>query len=345
MQIMAYFLLAEVKLFLQEASGPMEATDLLQQGLLQARQVPVDVFHALSKAWPVDIALERFRSTSEQLDTLMQTRKDAASAYSVHVVVCRCQENLDWLKDILDLALAGATVTLFSYSTCGQAWTHGPPVSTPQGVTVVSRTSTRNGPDMNSECSAQDVLTHVIDVATAAPTFTAFLSAADLLDDSEHRLLAMVFKSLGSRTFNLAGFLPLGMARAAPNAPSACELAVWQKQLRMELPHGYRGTRFVVSGSRLQRIPVDHYRSLLELVRSPPAICSSGSQMDLIISRAWHILFGEDARLPTRADNAELPLFLRFADGPSGFKSTRLPKTSAYLASQLGSLVYTHNNA
>merc|ERR1712046_90898 len=111
--------------------------------------------------------------------------------------------------------------------------------------------------------------------------------------------------------------------------------AVWRDSLGLGLPTGYEGANFVVSGTRILERSRSYYESLISLADTPPQVCvNSGVQaMNNVLSPMWHVVFGEPLQSPIRADNPELPLFLRAADGPSGFQLTRMPKSSAYLLS------------
>lgn len=336
MQVLAYLLLAEAKLYLQGPSPRGAAADLVRKGLEQAQGVPQDVYSALAKAWPMDLALDRFQSTAYRLRALVDSRNEEPFTFRVDVVVCRCAESLVWLADLVELVPVSGDIQLFSYNTCKEEQHNSAAITKLEPFKAVRfKSAPSHVAGANGECSARGVLAHILDVTTVAtPAFTLFLSAK-LLEGSERRLLEMVFHSIAQRTLD-TDYLSLGLARSAAQAPTPCELAVWRDELGLGLPLGYEGARFAVSGQRIKENPIDSYHSLLALLDAPPTPCSKGNDagadiVNRMLSSAWHVVFGEDIRLPIRADNEQLPVFLRFADGPSGFHNTRMPKTSTYL--------------
>ncbi|CAK9079354.1 Uncharacterized protein SCF082_LOCUS37863 [Durusdinium trenchii] len=184
----------------------------------------------------------------------------------VHFVLCRCDEDLSWLEELLEGMQAGG---VYLYETCG----HDDPE-------VVSG-ATAKGP--KGSCPAQIALTHVLRYKLDFPEFLLFLPSA---------------------------------------APLEQERYFYQLVL-----NSYEGSRFLVSAKRLVE-SIDRVASLMA------AFAESGCttvELEEAIANWWHIVFGEPAQLPIRAEDERLPMFLRVADGPSGFSRTRMPKSSDYL--------------
>lgn len=335
MQIMAYLLLAEARLHLHGPSRQGAAAELAARALEQAQVVPTEVYTALAKAWPMDMALERFQATAFHLNGLAEAR--SSEAFRVDFVICRCREDLQWLRELTEPEMVGSEAALFVYEACADQGHESDDLQQMRAFrTLHSQLAHSRGAAVRGECSAQGVLRHILSVTMeAAPAFTVFLSAMPP-DGSERGLLEMVVRSLALRTLEV-DFLPLGLQRSAPSAPTACDLAIWRDALGLGLPSGYGGARFAVSGARTRERAPGHYHGLLGLLEAPPVACGEGDSgagaVGALLSSAWHVAFGEEPRLPVRADDERLPLFLRFADGPSGFQGTRMPKVSTYLAS------------
>merc|ERR1712129_260531 len=184
----------------------------------------------------------------------------------------------------------------------------------------------------NGECAARGVLEHLVKHREAPPAFTVFLSA-NAPEEQESRLLSIVAQSLARRTLDVA-FLPLGFKRRPPARSSDCERGVWRGVFGQGVPQGYLGARFLVSGARLLERPAEYVHHLVDMLDTPPGECKGDTAaVSQAFAPAWHTVFSEDPQHPLRADDARLPMFLRFEDGLSGFQGTKMPKTSTYLAS------------
>lgn len=347
MQVVAYLLIAESKLHLQGAANDGPPADLVRLALQQAERVPVEIYAALARAWPLELALERYQATAFAVKSRMRPRGDGGieailASVLVHIVVCRCDEELGWLTDV---SWPGQR-EFFVYETCAAS----PPLPRGSGGAPASarRAAGPAARAPSGHCAARAVLAHAAEVAAAAaeaplPAFVLFLStvAPPPGGDAESHLLELVAQSIAQNSLD-AAFVPLGMRRAAPVAPSACERGVWRAAFGEGWPRGYQEARFLVSGKRIRSRSPQYYKQLIGLLDGLPPWCRAsgthapstgtpGASTDETFSGAWHALFGEPLLQPLRADDPRLPLFLRAADGPSGFHTTRMPQTSLYL--------------
>lgn len=285
----------------------------------------------------MEAAFQRFQATTFHLRQLIKDRDAAEHAYEVHFVTCHCRGNLSWLADVLPKTTS-SSASLFAYSTCDDSDDDSrASEETFAGLdTVFSAVHALKGPADSArsdvECAASGVLDHVARHHEAPPSFTVFLSVEEP-DGQERSLLSMLARSLDRRTLDVP-FLPLGARRSPPARASDCQRAVWRSAFGQGLPRGYEGARFLVSGDRLLQRPAAYFPHLLEMLRTPPGECNSDTAaVAQAFVPAWHAVFGDELQPPLRADDASLPLFLRFEDGPSGFQETKMPKTSTYLAS------------
>eukprot|EP00434_Breviolum_minutum_P002188 symbB.v1.2.001926.t1/scaffold55.1/size374282/8 len=343
MQILANMLYAEALLYLDGASRYGESAELVAQALQQTKRVQTEVLNALSHTWPLDIATHRFQETFLTVDGVAKQATLATSPSekeSVHLALCRCSENLDWFVSLLNKigSQPHLDLVIHLYETCGadegtqelqelQAAVFGHVKR--HDVPVVEL----GGTSASSDCTTHLVLKHLLghgnDVKTL-PKFLLFLPSAAPLE-AEEQLYKVVFKSITSRTLDV-DFMALGLTRSPPISLNACQKDLIQSQVLniQNYPLGYEGPRFLVSSQRL-RDSMNQVRSLISTFEQPPPHCTL-EQLEIAVANWWHIVFGEAAQLPIRADDDRLPMFVRVSDGPSGFSRTRMPKSSDYLS-------------
>eukprot|EP00928_Gymnodinium_smaydae_P040678 TRINITY_DN27568_c0_g1_i1.p1 TRINITY_DN27568_c0_g1~~TRINITY_DN27568_c0_g1_i1.p1 ORF type:complete len:479 (+),score=37.55 TRINITY_DN27568_c0_g1_i1:26-1438(+) len=347
MQIVAYILLAEARLFLHGPSPSSAAAELIAVGLDQSRIVPEDVYASLARAWPMEEALQRFQMTSVSLRSLVQQR--SSGSFSFHIVVCRCQEDLAWLAE--SAPTRRSAIALFVYDACSSSPGDGiapEVIARFADVHVAPASQDALGP--SGECASHAVFEHLMattrlgdsgDIprgSVSAPSHVAFISAKTP-EEPERHLLSLVLQSAAYQTLDV-DFLPLALQRSVPQAPTRCVLSIWREILGIVgAPSGYVGARFVANVSHILPRAFEVRHQLYSNDASPLRQCQSdvesGRWNDAVnhaLMCAWHVVFGRDRHQPLRADDESLPMFLRFADGPSGFWNTRMPKTSSYLA-------------
>ncbi len=254
---------------------------------------------------------------------------------SVHLALCRCSENLDWLVSLLTEISSQTSLDLVIhlYETCG---VDEGTLELQEAATVFGHvkreTVTGGGTSASSECTTHVVLKHLLGYGNddTLPKFLLFLPSAAPLE-AEEQLYKVVFKSITSRTLAV-DFMALGLTRSPPISLNACQKDLIQAQVLniQNYPLGYEGPRFLVSSQRI-RDSMDQVRSLISTFEQPPPHCTL-EQFEIAVANWWHIVFGEAAQLPIRADDDRLPMFVRVSDGPSGFSRTRMPKSSDYLS-------------
>ncbi|CAK9028845.1 unnamed protein product [Durusdinium trenchii] len=294
MQILANMLYGEALLYLDGPSRDGESAMLVAQAIEQTKRVQPEVLNALARTWPLDMATHRFQETFLALQGMA---KGDRKLDLVHFVLCRCDEDLSWLEDGFFEKLSPEVVS---------------------GATA-------KGP--KGSCPAQIALTHVLRYKLDFPEFLLFLPSAAPLEQ-ERYFYQLVLNSLLSHTLT-ADFVALGSTRAPPVSLDMCQRSLIQSGVLpiWNYPLGYEGSRFLVSAKRLVE-SIDRVASLMA------AFAESGCttvELEEAIANWWHIVFGEPAQLPIRAEDERLPMFLRVADGPSGFSRTRMPKSSDYL--------------
>lgn len=255
---------------------------------------------------------------------------------SVHLALCRCSENLDWLVSLLNEigSQPHLDLVVHLYETCGadQGTQELQELQAAAFGHVKRETVVFGGTSASSDCTTHLVLKHLLgygnDVKTL-PKFLLFLPSAAPLE-AEEPLYKVVFKSITSRTLDV-DFMALGLTRSPPISLNACQKDLIQSQVLniQNYPLGYEGPRFLVSSQRLR--DSNQVRSLISTFEQPPPHCTL-EQLEIAVANWWHIVFGEAAQLPIRADDDRLPMFVRVSDGPSGFSRTRMPKSSDYLS-------------
>merc|ERR1712107_193142 len=99
----------------------------------------------------------------------------------------------------------------------------------------------------------------------------------------------------------------------------------------------YCCSHFVISRDRIDAHPVQFYEHLVRLVSEAPyarvqgGSCTIGKKPCYVMEFLWHRVFGESDELPLRAEQASLPLALRYEGG----RTSRFPsplKVAPYLA-------------
>eukprot|EP00933_Yihiella_yeosuensis_P040803 TRINITY_DN35199_c0_g1_i1.p1 TRINITY_DN35199_c0_g1~~TRINITY_DN35199_c0_g1_i1.p1 ORF type:complete len:482 (-),score=107.64 TRINITY_DN35199_c0_g1_i1:475-1920(-) len=355
MQVISYTLMAEAQLYIDGPSTSGYAAELLFTALEQGKSVEQDVLNSLGRAWPIDLAMDRFQAKLLDLRKLAAARgwnaekrqlletqskdgqSESASPFAVHIVICRCGgQSLDWLAELVPPALPA---TFLIYEACDGDPHDGLEALRRAGSgspNLQQQAAAGSADTSRGECSAEGVLWHVNLFAEAAPAFTAFLPA-EPPGEQEQQFLRLVLQSLAQRTLDTE-YLALGWQRVAPKRASACQSSIFYEHFGLKShPMGYSGSRFIVDASRF-REAVAPSRKLLSMIEDPPATCKGGdaaaepaSMVAEAVASAWHVLFGESAHLPIRSDDSRLPAFLRPEDGQSGFSGTKMPKSSEYL--------------
>lgn len=318
MQVMSYFLLAEAGLYLHGPAPESQGAILAARALEQARQIPHDVYDSLAKAWPMDTSVQHFERLAHRLRALIA---DRIERFEVEVVLCRCEESLEWLARIVPEGVASLVV----YEACS-----GLPLDAPTTFKAVYTQAVPTEASVDGECASEIVLAHLSWALAreAIPDYTLFLTASSP-PAAEQGLLSMVAQSLQHRTLETA-FLHLADRLTLPRALSPCERSLWSTAELAEgprgtLPRGYAGTRFAVSGALLRAQPPERFARLLKMLVHPDLECTAEA-LRTAVAAAWHVVFGQPATTLARADDSSLPLFMRLAGD-----STKLPKNSVYL--------------
>ena len=177
-----------------------------------------------------------------------------------------------------------------------------------------------------ADCPVELILQHLLKYGSNEAPFLLYLPSPPPVE-YEQQLYTLVVRSLARRTLR-TDFVQLGHTRSSPKALNSCQRAVLSEAGIHGHVSGYESPRFLVSAERISASLPRAHAMLLALETS--AECT-GQAWEGIMRGLWHTVFGEAALLPTRADNAHIPVFLRVLDGPSGFAKTRMPKSSDYL--------------
>mmetsp|Transcript_101279 Transcript_101279/g.325505 ORF Transcript_101279/g.325505 Transcript_101279/m.325505 type:complete len:406 (-) Transcript_101279:38-1255(-) len=343
MQLVAYILIAESKLYLQGPRPDAPPGNLIALAVQQAHAVPSEVYSSLVRAWPLEHAMQRFQDVAHRVQSRIAERSPPRH-FGIQLVVCRCEEDLAWLATS---SWPDEGASLLVYEACaGSDGSLALPVESKTllgaaGLAVTSGLAPADAHTSDGDCGARIVLAHTADVVSAgdvaedsAPNFVLFLPAQEPVE-SESRLLGFVAHSLRLRSLDVP-FVSLGMRRSPPRISTACEREVWQAAFgEPSRPLGYLGARFLVGREALRGRSAAHYEQLLALLDHPPPACGDDhAGVASALSSSWHAAFGEPIRQPLRADDGRLPLFLRASDGFSGFAGTRLPQYSVILNSE-----------
>ena len=258
-----------------------------------------------------------------------EARRQETHSNGLHanIVMCRCGlQSLTWLAELLP---ENAAVQILLYDTCGPAQKSR---GLPQVLSAADfKEKCAREPDVAeatdvADCPVELILQHLLKYGSDEAAFLLFLPSLPPVEH-EQQLYTLVVRSLARRMLR-ADFVQLGHTRSSPQALNSCQRAVLSEAGIHGHVSGYESPRFVVSA---ERISVSLPRARVMLLALETATECTGQAWEAIMRGLWHTVFGEAALLPTRADNAQIPSFLRVLDGPSGFAKTRMPKSSDYL--------------
>lgn len=238
---------------------------------------------------------------------------------SVDIVLARCRAPLQWLWEY---ALPRRT-RVFVYEKCaqdGREQTSGLSVHV-EHVLLEERTPGL----MTGECTAY--LAHLAGHAGDLAEFTVFMH-----DDGPRHirnpLLGLALGGLRTGAYRVP-FLHLSHERY-PSFRTPCHRDVYRRAFGRELAGRlttYCCSHFVVSRDRIAAHPPAFYQHLADLVNEAPyaqahgGACNIGRKPCYVMEFLWHAVFGEDDELPLRAEQASLPLALRYEGG----RASRLP--------------------
>mmetsp|Transcript_25926 Transcript_25926/g.83619 ORF Transcript_25926/g.83619 Transcript_25926/m.83619 type:complete len:463 (+) Transcript_25926:110-1498(+) len=319
MVILAYFLVAETKLYLE----PAQAMEYVETGVSVLRRIESRTQTMIVESWPVDEALQRFKAEQLSLQTFQATLRDG---FMVDFVVSHCREDLAWLQTALTRWSLGGLARLFLYEKCGQQGDVGGVVPT-VSVPVV------DGPPggRKDECSAY--LTHCLHAARDGnlAVYTLFLQA-DAPAHTRPHLLNLVVQSIKHGSLDVQ-FLHLSNARMV-SSTSTCKRAIFQQVVGRQpetLPRSYCCAQFLVRRDIITQRGAQIWDNALVAMDAPlPPGCEAVKKPGmhcLVYESIWHVMFGEREQMRPRAEDVRLPIFLRSqesdaSDLPSGANST-----------------------
>lgn len=328
MVILAYLLLAEVRLYTHE---PSEAAELVAraQAMLQMPEITGPHLLAVQQTWPLKDALTRYESTE------LRFRSAPDAPMSVDFVIPRCREDLSWLADRSKLEVLPKRTRIFVYEKCGSR------DSAIRNLTrrlesnvIVVRTQLPDAADPRTgldarrdECTAY--LAHVVQRYSdqELADMTLFLHG-DPSDHTPFGFLSLVLRGVALGTLRDVDFLHLGAPRLVHTANS-CQselfrMAIGRPQQRPLST--YCCSQFAVSKRRILQRPLNDYLRMYSLVDgSVPDMCErigpayekyEGQRLShcFFFEFMWHVVFGEEEELPLRADDRSLPSVLRLKD-------------------------------
>ncbi|CAK9017278.1 unnamed protein product [Durusdinium trenchii] len=306
--ISAFLVLAETQLPIapQRSSEALAKADTLAEGLSEQQYLDQ------SQIWPLQAAFQSYhRALAEVTEAKAQWQKPM----EVHLVVCHCRESLDWLEGprFYMPRASRVAVDVFVYEKCR----FDTDVS---GFSKTFRSVHQFDVDdqgmRRDECSGY--LRHLIHHYEEPADYTLFFQA-DAADHMHWGYLSLVTKSMDQHSLT-SPFVHLNYPRLITSL-SPCRADVFQ-QLFDRPPARTLGSyccaQFAVSKSRIRQNPLERYQRMERMLFSDsPEVCHDipgHSTLCLMFEVYWHVLFGEDDELPTRAENAQLQLFLRIRD-------------------------------
>jgi len=340
MVVLAHLLIAESRLYTHE---PNEALELVAraQEMMEIPEVAGIHSEGVKKAWPWNEAMNRIDSTLAFLESNRQE-------LSTDIVLPHCREDLSWLGNTSLLQLLPARTRVLIYEKCGGDETllrhlqgllphHVQLIFTrlDDPVDPVSGQAARR-----DECTAY--LSHVVHHFQDLADVTLFLHG-DPSDHTPFGLLNLVFRGLTLGTFSKLDFIHLGAPRLVATY-NPCQDDIYQRAFGRESQHRlftYCCSQFLVSKRRIQSRPLMDYVRMLQLVDGSVADqCErigpsyekyAGQRLShcFFLEFMWHVVFGQDDELPSRADDTTLPVSLRLKDNeehpPSIWKSYVTP--------------------
>jgi len=304
--ITAYVMVAEARLFIDEA----ESAAALHKADMLATRLSKEDFDLEQVTWPIGQAFASYQSAAARIQNQMSSQ----SSTTVHVVVCHCREDLDWLRNGTFSDLKGRVdSSLYVYEKCGQETDTSEMYSSFSHVYVQP---VHDGDVRRDECSAY--LHHLVTKYDEPADFTFFFQA-DAGDHMEWPYLALVVKALERGTLQVP-FVHLNYPRLVASL-SPCREEVFRlifDRTPRQMLGSYCCAQFVVSKERILANPRDRYERMSRMLfESSPDEChdiQGHSTHCLMFEVYWHVLFGEPDDLPARAENPTLPLFLRIRD-------------------------------
>jgi hypothetical protein len=272
------------------------------------------------QVWPLEKALKMHQTRSSNIT--------ADSNNTVAIVICHCNEDLSWLFS--RVSRIPPKSSLFVYEKCGND-------SLPflkdaeaeevfnNGVHVIPQL---DGPVRGDECTAY--LKYIVDEYHILPDWTVFLQA----DAGRHlffAFLSLTLGAIGRGTYEVP-FLHLNFHRHYQTT-TPCMRDVERLLFNLSDPVDgvpligtYCCAQFVVSRDRILSRTIDFYAHALSMVDgSIPDICSPvpprRSSHCYVLEYLWHVVFGENRKLPFRPDDVSLPIFLRLKYGSEHAKT------------------------
>mmetsp|Transcript_60537 Transcript_60537/g.136207 ORF Transcript_60537/g.136207 Transcript_60537/m.136207 type:complete len:407 (-) Transcript_60537:16-1236(-) len=304
--ITSYLMVAEARLLIDD----VESGDAMHKADALASQLSAEDFEAEQASWPIREAISSFQLAA----TNMEKCRSATDTTTVHVVVCHCREDLDWLANgTFDDVGRATAASLYIYEKCGQLTDVSSFMSTFAEVHVIE---VHDGEIRRDECSG--FLRHLIDNYDSPANFTFFFQA-DAGDHMEWPYLSLVNRAIARHVLQVP-FIHLNYPRLVSSL-SPCREEVFRLVFNRS-PRAMLGSyccaQFLVARDRVLANTRERYeRMFAMLFEDSPAEChdiQGHSTHCLMYEVYWHVLFGELDELPARMDNPSLPLFLRIRD-------------------------------
>lgn len=340
MVVLAHLLLAESRLYTHEVN---EALELVARAVEMLEIPEVAGVHAegVKKAWPFHDAMERVDETLRWLDA-------GRKSLSTDIVLPHCREDLSWLGNSSLVQFLPARTRVFIYEKCGgdESLLHQLQAVLPANVQLVfsqledSADPATGQAARRDECTAY--LSHVVMHWEDLADVTLFLHG-DPSDHTPFGLLNLVFRGLTLGTFSQLDFVHLGSPRLVATY-NPCQDDIYQRAFGRPSQHRlftYCCSQFLVSKRRIRARPLGDYVRMLQLVDGTVADqCErigpsyekyAGQRLShcFFLEFMWHVVFGQDDELPSRADDVTLPVSLRLKDNeerpPSIWKSYVTP--------------------
>ncbi|CAK9039823.1 unnamed protein product [Durusdinium trenchii] len=319
------------------------------QGMMESPEIAGVHAEGVRKAWPYQTALDRVESTLAWMDA------GGRQKLSTDIVLPHCREDLSWLGNSSLLQTMPYRTRIFIYEKCGGDESVVQQVSAflPSNVQLVyTRLDDMADPATGlsarrDECTAY--LSHVVHHFDNLADLTLFLHG-DPSDHTPFGLLNLVLRGIALGTFSKLDFVHLGAPRLVATY-NPCQDDIYQRAFNRESQHRlftYCCSQFAVSKRRIRARPLVEYVRMLQLVDGTVAdTCQrigpsyekyAGQRLShcFFLEFMWHVVFGEDDELPSRADDTTLPVALRLKDNeehpPSMWKSYMTPYIGGHAA-------------
>lgn len=332
--ILSYVLVAETKLYLE----PESAAGYAATAASVFQQLDTRLQAMLLESWPIQQASDRYMAMER---AVRQSQAVAPQGFSVDFVVAHCREDLSWMQAALSHWARSGSARVFVYEKCGEG-------AEPRFVDIgggaipsVHVAVADDGPaGRRDECSA--FLTHLIrhSLEGNLAYYTVFLQG-DAYNHVQMRHLDLVMRSVGLATLDVP-FLHLSQARMVASS-SPCKRAIFEQALG-RTPAGmqvsYCCAHFMARWDSVLARGREAWERALSAMDTLPlsgceAVRPATGMHCLAFEAMWHVFFGMPEKLPPRAEDVGLPVFLRMpeADGsdlPGG------GKCELYLANAAG---------